>query len=83
MQVDDGLNAAAAYYLALPLGEGAERVALLAQGVDGERATLGLALVAHITTAATGGDMRAAKLLVDLVAGRPSFGPGPEIIDDV
>ena len=80
------LREAAEVFLALPLPDGAAREALAARGVRRRELVNGMAVVAGMADAAAGGDVRAAKWLVE-VGAATAAGAGDEaevkILDDV
>lgn len=78
------LREAADYYLSLPVAKQKERNKIAAEGVDPDDVDNQMAMIIGLTRAATRGDARAAKVIIDLLGedGKDTGGE-VQIIDDL
>lgn len=78
------LREAADLYLSLPVSDRRRWNAIARKGIDPEDVDNQMAMIVGLTDAATHGDARAAKIIVDLLGdSAASDGEGVQIIDDL
>lgn len=79
------MREAAEAYLSLPVTDGRARNRLVRKGLKANEIDNQMAMIVGLTTAATAGDARAAKALIDLIGGSAAQEDDGEvqIIDDL
>ncbi len=78
------LREAADLYLSLPLSDKRQKNKLIRRGVEADDVDNQMAMIIGLVEAATAGDARAAKVIVDLLGDMPGDGAeGVQIVDDM